>query len=88
VVWHLKGSTPERLNRAAPLPSLSERHLHVPWAGGHVAARSGGCPLVPFGMTHDHGAGADAFVDPTACRRLVAAARERLQARLVAVRRG
>jgi len=37
---------------------------------------------------HDHGAGADAFVDPTACRRLVAAARERLQARVVAERRG
>ena len=37
---------------------------------------------------HDQGAGADAFVDPTACRRLVAAARERLRARVVAERRG
>jgi metallo-beta-lactamase class B len=37
---------------------------------------------------HDHGAGADAFVDPTACRRLVAAAREWLQARVGAERGG
>lgn len=36
---------------------------------------------------HDHGAGADAFVDPTACRRLVEAAREGLQARVVAERK-
>jgi metallo-beta-lactamase class B len=37
---------------------------------------------------HAHGAGADAFVDPTACRRLVEVARERLQARVEAERRG
>lgn len=36
---------------------------------------------------HDHGAGADAFVDPTACRHLVEAARERLRARVVTERR-
>jgi hypothetical protein len=35
----------------APLSSLSEHRLHVPWATSHVPARSGRCPLVPFGMT-------------------------------------
>ena len=49
---HLEGSTPERLKPSrAPLPSLSERSLHVLWATSHVPARSGRCPLVPFGMT-------------------------------------
>jgi metallo-beta-lactamase class B len=37
---------------------------------------------------HDDGAGADAFVDPSACRHLVEAARERLRARVEAERRG
>jgi metallo-beta-lactamase class B len=37
---------------------------------------------------HAGGAGADAFVDPTACHRLVLAARERLRARVMAERRG
>jgi metallo-beta-lactamase class B len=37
---------------------------------------------------HDSAAGANAFVDPTACRRLVEAARERLQARVVGERKG
>ena len=35
----------------APLPSLSERRLHGPWAISHVPERSARCPLVPFGMT-------------------------------------
>jgi metallo-beta-lactamase class B len=36
----------------------------------------------------DGGAGADAFVDPTACHRLVEAAREQLRARVAAERKG
>lgn len=36
---------------------------------------------------HDRGAGAEAFIDPTACRRLVEGARKRLEARVVTERK-